>query len=68
MVHPASIALDSASAVEYFQNFLTIALAAHGLALVICNMTKTPKDDEFIAKLYKLIEVMAGIITPRAKK
>jgi hypothetical protein len=56
------------SAIEHLRNFLTIALAAHGLALVICNMTKTPKDDEFISKFYKLIEVMAGIITPRAKK
>jgi len=53
---------------EHAQNFFTIALAAHGLALAICNLTKTPKDDEALHAIYKVIEVAAGIITPRAKK
>lgn len=47
---------------------MEVALAAHGLALVIVNLTKTPKDNEAVAKAYKLIEVVAGIITPRVKK
>jgi hypothetical protein len=53
---------------EHAQTFFTLALSLHGFALLICNMTKTPKDDEFVAKAYKVIEVFAGIITPRAKK
>ena len=53
---------------EHFQTFLTVATAAHGLALVIVNLTKTPKDNEAVAKVYKLIEIVAGIVTPRAKK
>jgi hypothetical protein len=56
------------AAVEHFRNFLILALAGHGLALAICNLTTTPKDDEYVAKVYKLIEVLAGIITPRAKR
>jgi len=53
---------------QHAQNFFTVAAAVHGAALVIVNMTKTPKDDEIVAKVYKLIEIAAGIITPRAKK
>ena len=53
---------------QHFQTFLTVATAAHGLALVVCNLTKTPKDDEALAAVYRVIEFMAGIITPRAKK
>jgi len=50
------------------ETFFAVALSLHAFALVIVNLTKTPKDDEFVAKAYKLIEVFAGIITPRAKK
>ena len=53
---------------EHIQTALSLFLAGHGLALVIVNMTKTPKDNEALAKAYKLIEVVAGIVTPRAKK
>jgi hypothetical protein len=31
-------------------------------------MTKTPKDDQVLAAVYKVIEVVAGIVSPRAKK
>jgi hypothetical protein len=31
------------------------------------NLTPTPKDDEIIAKIYKVVEVLAGILTDRAK-
>jgi len=51
----------------HVQTAITVLGAAHGLALVVVNLTKTPKDDEFVAKLYKLIEFLAGIVTPRAK-
>jgi hypothetical protein len=53
---------------EHFQTALQVALAGHGLALVICNLTKTPKDDHIVGSAYKVIEVVAGIVTPYAKK
>lgn len=53
---------------QHFQTFLTVAASLHGAALVIVNLTRTPKDDEFVAKAYKLLEIVAGIVTPRAKQ
>ena len=53
---------------EHIDIALRLFFAAHGLALVIVNLTKTPKDDEALARVYKLIEVVAGVITPRAKR
>ena len=53
---------------QHFQAFLTVAASLHGAALVIVNLTKTPKDDEAVAKAYKLLEILAGIVTPRAKQ
>jgi hypothetical protein len=53
---------------EHAQQLIILLLAGHGLALAICNMTETPKDDEFVAKAYRLIEVFAGIVTARAKR
>jgi hypothetical protein len=38
------------------------------LALAIVNVTPTPRDDEIYGKLYKIIEVIAGIVTKTAKK
>ena len=53
---------------EHINTALTLFAAAHGLALVIVNLTKTPKDDAALAAVYKVVEVIAGIVTPRAKK
>lgn len=50
------------------QQLIAILLAAHALAVVIVNLTKTPADDLFVAKIYRVIEVLAGIITRLAKK
>ena len=54
--------------VNNWPEILALGAALHGLALVIVNLTPTPKDDEAYAKLYKVIEVIAGIITRIAKK
>lgn len=43
-------------------------LAAHTLATFIVNLTPTPKDDEILAKVYKVIEWLAGLITPKSKQ
>lgn len=45
-----------------------IAGALHLLALAIVNLTPTPKDDEIYGKVYKVIEMIAGIISKTAKK
>jgi len=45
-----------------------IAGALHILALAIVNMTHTPKDDEIYGKVYKVIEMIAGIVSKTAKK
>lgn len=41
--------------------------AVHAAALAIVNLTPTPKDNEFLATVYKPIEFIAGIITKKAK-
>lgn len=43
-------------------------LAAHALAVTIVNLTPTPRDDELVAKIYKPIEWLAGILTKKAKE
>jgi len=45
-----------------------IAGALHILALAIVNLTPTPKDDEIYGKAYKVIEMIAGIVSKTAKK
>ena len=54
---------------------LEVFLALHGLALLIVNLTPTPKDNEaldgaakFVAKGYKSIEFLAGMFTKRVKQ
>lgn len=42
--------------------------AVHAAAVAIVNLTPTPKDDEVVAKFYRVIEILAGIITRVAKK
>ena len=45
-----------------------VAAAVHVLALAIVNLTPTPKDDEVYGKVYKAIELLAGIVTKLVKK
>lgn len=42
--------------------------AVHAAAVAIVNLTPTPKDDEIVAKFYRLIEILAGIVSRTAKK
>lgn len=56
-------------------DYVALAIAIHGVALVIVNMTPTPKDNKalndytrLLVKLYRVIEVAAGIISPKAKR
>lgn len=43
-------------------------LAAHTLAVFVANLTPTPKDNDWLAKIYGVIEWLAGLITPKAKQ
>ena len=61
--------------VDRFSDFIALVVAIHGVALVIVNMTPTPKDNEALSnyrriavKLYRAIEILAGIISPVAKR
>lgn len=43
-------------------------LALHTAAVAIVNLTPTPKDNEIVGKAYKVIEIIAGILTRKAKQ
>jgi hypothetical protein len=60
---------------DQFAQYVALAIALHGLALVIVNLTPTPKDDEaldaaqrVVVKLYRVVEILAGIVGPLAKR
>lgn len=55
-------------------DYLELVVAIHGAALVFVNLTPTPKDDEaldtftrMLVKVYRAIEILAGIVTSKAK-
>jgi hypothetical protein len=60
---------------ENLSEYVALAVAIHGVAVVIVNLTPTPRDDEaldaysrLVVKAYRAIEILAGIISPRAKR
>lgn len=48
--------------VPYLDTALQVILASHALALVIVNLTDTPKDNEWVGKIYRYIEILAGVV------
>jgi hypothetical protein len=61
----------SSSIVEY----VAVAVGVHAAAVAIVNITPTPKDNETLGKysrmavkLYRAIELLAGVITPLVKR
>lgn len=42
--------------------------AVHAAALAIVNLTPTPDDNKVVAKYYRIIEILAGILTKTAKQ
>lgn len=50
------------------KSLLEILFAVHALAVVIVNLTPTQKDNETVAKYYRIIEILAGIVTRLAKQ
>lgn len=53
--------------IENWDGVLGVIVAAHALALAIVNLTPTPKDDEFVGKVYRVVEGLAGVVTRNAK-
>lgn len=43
-------------------------LAAHFVAQIVVNLTPTPKDNVWISRIYKAVEVAAGIVSRAAKQ
>lgn len=60
---------------NHLAQYVELAIAIHGVALIVVNLTPTPKDNEaldryakLIVKLYRAIEITAGVISPRVKR
>jgi hypothetical protein len=60
---------------DRFAQYVALVIALHGVALVIVNLTPTPRDNEtlgnarrVVVKLYRAIEILAGIVGPLAKR
>ncbi len=60
---------------ERIADYVALAVAIHGLALVIVNLTPTPKDNAALSnaariavRAYRVIEVLAGVVSPRVKR
>jgi len=58
-----------------FPEYVTAVIAIHGAALAIVNLTPTPKDNEALGslsrvavKLYRVVEILAGLVGPLAKR
>lgn len=56
-------------------DYIALVVAIHGVALIVVNLTPTPKDDaalttaaKAVVKIYRAIEILAGVITPFVKR
>jgi hypothetical protein len=59
------------SLAQYIKDLTDIVIALHALAIVIVNITTTPKAaaaPNSVNKAYRFIEMLAGLITPLAKR
>lgn len=55
--------------------YITAAAAIHAAALAIVNLTPTPRDNEalgnisrVVVRVYRAVEILAGIWSPLAKR
>ena len=44
---------------DFILNIISVVRGVVCAASIICSLTPTPKDDQMIGKLYKLIEIAA---------
>jgi hypothetical protein len=52
---------------EYLIDIYVLATSIVTIASIVCNYTETPKDDEFVAKAYKVLEQFA-FLSNKAKQ
>jgi hypothetical protein len=50
-----------------FSDYVGALLAIHAAASAITALTKTPKDDTFVRRVYKIIELLA-LVTAKTKQ
>ena len=60
---------------DHLSDYVALAVAVHGVAVVVVNLTPTPRDDEALntytrlaVKAYRAIEILAGVISPLVKR
>ena len=61
------ILLDQATVTVVIERAVTFATALVTVASVVAAMTLTPRDDTFVGKLYKVVELLA-VNVGRAKE
>lgn len=60
---------------DRLSEYIALIVAIHGAAVVVVNLTPTPKDNEALdaysrlaVKLYRVVEILAGVISPLVKR
>lgn len=66
---------NATNTMDRVADYIALAVALHGAALVWVNMTPTPKDNErlskyskLVVKIYRVIEILAGVVSKRVKQ
>lgn len=66
---------NTANTMDRVADYVALAVALHGAALVWVNMTPTPKDNERLSKysklavkIYRVVEILAGVVSKRVKQ
>jgi len=54
--------------IDNWEVLAALIVALHGVALLVVNMTPTPKDNEILGKVYRVVEVVAGLFSAKAKQ
>jgi hypothetical protein len=52
---------------ETLMAVLGVVIAAQAVAVAITKMTKTPKDDEYVAIFYRVVFKLAGLVGAKPK-
>lgn len=54
--------------INHAEGLIQVLFAVHIIALFFVNLTPTPKDNEAVYKYYRLVEMLAGIVSRLAKR
>lgn len=54
--------------IQHAKSLVEILFAIHAVALLIVNLTPTQKDNNVVAVYYRVVEILAGIVTRFAKQ